>query len=64
VKVTLDDGVLLFDHVDDDGLHWLKLDRVVRGLASPRAQYDELAARARPTEMVIDRAWALRSLPN
>jgi hypothetical protein len=64
VKATLDDGAVLFDRADAHELHWIVLGRVVRGLATPRAQYDELATREPPSELVIDRAWALRSLPN
>lgn len=55
---------MFFDRADDAELHFVVVERVVRGLAVPRATYDELALRAPPTELVIDRTWALSSLPN
>ncbi len=63
IKVGLE-GRVLFDRADDAELHWVVIDRVIRGLATPRAQYTELAEGAAPTELVIDRAWAISNLPN
>jgi hypothetical protein len=67
-KLGVDDGPLLFDRADRDLLHWIKVDprgeRVVLGVASPRAAYDELATKPAPDGYVIDRDWALASLPN
>ncbi|CAN5420884.1 hypothetical protein BH11MYX1_BH11MYX1_00170 [soil metagenome] len=57
-------GMMLFDRADEAELHFVVVERVVRGLAIPRAAYDELAQRQPPTELVIDRGWALASLPN
>jgi len=64
LKIGIDDRVVLFDRADDAELHWVVLDRVIRGLATPRAEYVELVQREPPSELVIDRAWALRALPN
>ncbi len=63
-KVLLGEGTLMFDRADEHELHWIVLDRVVRGLASARSQYDQLAARTPPAsdELVIDRAWAERAV--
>jgi hypothetical protein len=63
-KVLLAEGTLLFDRASERELHWVKLDRVLRGLASPRAQYEQLASRAPPPpdQLVIDRAWAERAV--
>jgi hypothetical protein len=63
VKLQVDDGPLLFDRAEAE-LHWIKLDRIVTGIASPRAPYDAIATREPPTAYVIDRAWALASLPS
>lgn len=63
VKLEVADGPLLFDRADAE-LHWIKVDRIVTGIASPRAPYDAIATREPPTDYVIDRAWALASLPN
>jgi len=63
VKLEVDDGPLLFDRADAE-LHWIKVERIVTGLASSRAAYDALATREPPIDYVIDRAWALASLPN
>ena len=63
VKIGVDDAPLLFDRADEQ-LHWIKVDRIVTGIASPRAAYDEVATREPPTDYVIDRAWALASLRN
>jgi hypothetical protein len=60
----VDIEVMLFDRADDAELHFVVVERVVRGLAVPRTTYDELALRAPPTELVIDRTWALSALPN
>lgn len=63
-KVGLGDA--LFDRADDDELHWIVRDRVVRGAVTPRGEYDQLAALTPPADdaYVIDRAWALRHLPS
>ncbi|MEO8840360.1 MAG: CpXC domain-containing protein [Kofleriaceae bacterium] len=63
VKLEVDAGPLLFDRADAE-LHWIKVERIVTGIASPRAAYDAIATREPPTDYVIDRAWALASLPN
>jgi len=63
-KLAADDGPLLFDRADGDELHWIVVDRVVRGVASPRSAYDQIATQAPPDGYVIDRDWALASLPN
>jgi hypothetical protein len=64
LKVGADPGVLFFDRADQAELHFVLVERVVRGLAVPRATYDELARRAPPSALVIDHAWALSTLPN
>jgi hypothetical protein len=63
VKLEVDDGPLLFDRADAE-LHWIKVERIVTGISSPRAAYEAIVTRTPPTEYVIDRAWALASLPN
>lgn len=62
-KVSLGDA--LFDRADDE-LHWIVRDRVMRGEATSRADYEQLAALTPPAadDYVIDRAWALRHLPS
>lgn len=59
-------GEVWFDHADDHALHWLVRERVIRGIATPRADYDRLAALSppKPDEYVIDHAWALQHLPS
>jgi hypothetical protein len=63
VKLSVDNGPLLFDRLDDE-LHWIKAGRIVVGLASSRAGYEEAASGEPPTVYVIDRDWALSQLPN
>lgn len=63
VKLEVHDGPLLFDRADAE-LHWIKVERIVTGIASSRVPYDAIASREPPAEYVIDRAWALASLPN
>ena len=58
------DRVLLFQHVDEAAIHWLRFDDdEPRQVASPVASYARLAARleSRPAhdELQIDRAWAV-----
>lgn len=64
VKVSVGDA--LFERADEHELHWLVRERVIRGVATPRAEYDQLAALSPPAAdaYVIDRAWALRHLPS
>ena len=64
IKVGLDQRVVLFDRADEAELHWVVIDRVIRGLATPRAQYTELVRGEPPNDLDIDRAWALRTLTN
>ena len=64
VKLSVDNGPLLFDRVDDDQLHWIKVGRIVVGMASPLLEYREAAAQEPPTVFVVDRDWALSQLPN
>ncbi len=64
IKVGLDEPVVLFDRADEAELHFVIVDRIVRGLAVPRATYSELVGREPPSELVIDRTWALSELPN
>jgi CpXC protein len=63
-KLAVDDGPLLFDRADGNELHWIKPLRVIRGVTSPRSAYDEIATGTPPDAYVIDREWALASLPN
>lgn len=54
------DRVLLFDALDGATIHWLRHDGdALQRLATPRAGYDRLAIRTRPSEVRIDRAWAV-----
>ena len=63
--------VLLFDAVDHDAgtLRWVLFDedgRSPEGVSSPLASYEKLVTRAKsqpgPTELRIDRAWALEAV--
>jgi hypothetical protein len=63
--------VLLFDTVDREAgtLHWVIFDedgRSPESVSSPLASYEKLAARAKsqpaPSELRIDRAWALEAV--
>jgi hypothetical protein len=63
------DRVLLFSHVEADVLHWLLFDAqggTARPVASPRAAYERIAARAAsrppPNEVQIDRSWAVTAV--
>jgi hypothetical protein len=60
------DRVLLFDARDGDLLHWILFDedgRAPQRVSSPLASYEKLAAREqgqpKPTELRVDRAWAV-----
>jgi hypothetical protein len=54
------DRVLLFDALDGDAIRWLRFDGdALQALATPRAGYDKLAIRTPPSELRIDRAWAV-----
>jgi hypothetical protein len=61
------DRVMLFDHADDETIHWLLYDGVVPEPArSARAAYTRLvshdASRPKRDELRIDRAWALAAV--
>jgi CpXC protein len=58
--------VLLFDAIEADLVHWILFDedgRAPQRVSSPFASYEKLAAREvgrpKPTELRIDRAWAI-----
>jgi hypothetical protein len=56
--------VLLFDRLEGETIHWVLFEGATpRAMASPRAAYTKLAARAQgrpaPRELRIDRAWAI-----
>lgn len=58
------DRVMLFDRLEGDKIHWVVFDGAVpEPAASAKAAYDRLAARAAsrpaPSELRIDRAWAV-----
>jgi CpXC motif protein len=58
--------VLLFDHVDGNVIHWILLGDDARAMQSPMAAYERLAARTqarpKPTELRIDRVWAIAAV--
>jgi hypothetical protein len=63
------DRVLLFDRLENDELRWVLFDaagRLPKAMASPRADYERLAAREAsrpaPSEYQIDRAWAVAAV--
>jgi hypothetical protein len=60
------DRVLLFDHVEDDRIHWVMFGTEARAMQSPMAAYERLAARTqarpKPTERRIDRVWAVAAV--
>lgn len=60
------DRVLLFDALDGDLVHWILFDedgRAPQRVSSPLASYAKLASREasapKPTELRVDRAWAV-----
>ena len=57
------DRVLLFDHVAEGRIHWVMFGTEPRAMASPMAAYERLAvrthARPRPSELRVDRMWAV-----
>ena len=60
-------AVLLFDHAEDAVLHWVMLDGAgAHAMQSPVAAYERLAARTqarpKPTELRIDRVWAIAAV--
>lgn len=63
------DRVLLFDACEGELVHWILFDedgRAPQRVSSPRASYEKLAARQqgapKPTELRIDRAWAVAAV--
>ncbi|HEX4451490.1 MAG TPA: CpXC domain-containing protein [Kofleriaceae bacterium] len=55
------DRVLLFDALDGEVVRWLMFDEdgTLERVSSPKPDYDRLATRTAPTELRIDRAWAV-----
>ncbi|MFT3696749.1 MAG: CpXC domain-containing protein [Kofleriaceae bacterium] len=65
LKVQISSSSLWFDRLDRDRLHWIIVERVMRGISSPKSEYDAIVdSREAPDAFVIDRAWALAQLPN
>lgn len=65
LKVQLSSSPLWFDRLDGETLHWIVAERVMRGLATPRSEYDAIvASREAPAAVIVDRAWAVSQLPN
>ena len=56
--------VLLFEEADDDVIRWVMFneDGAAERVSSPRAQYTKLAERPAPSELRIDRAWAVEAV--
>ena len=56
--------VLLFEEADDEVIRWVMFneDGAAERVSSPRAQYVKLAERPAPSELRIDRAWAVEAV--